>query len=137
MLGGLVKKAVAVAVAAGAAFVALICFGGVIYFALSLLVVPLAAAALTFLLFALIATAVVMIFLRKADGEDEEEDEGSSLTSGLAGRAFTLFRNRPILASVATLAGGFIFLRNPALATMVAAAFTEKSRADRPRGRHR
>ena len=137
MLGGLVKKAVAVAVAAGAAFVALICFGGVIYFALSLLVVPLAAAALTFLLFALIATAVVMIFLRKADGEDEEEDEGSSLTSGLAGRAFTLFRNRPILASVATLAGGFLFLRNPALATMVAAAFTEKSRADRPRGRHR
>ena len=137
MLGGLVKKAVAVAVAAGAAFVALICFGGVIYFALSLLVVPLAAAALTFLLFALIATAVVMIFLRKADGEDEEEDEGSSLTSGLAGRAFTLFRNRPILASVATLAGGFIFLRNPALATMVAAAFTEKSRAERHRGRHR
>ncbi|MBO9501286.1 hypothetical protein [Brevundimonas sp. A19_0] len=138
MLGGLVKKAVAVAVAAGAAFVALICFGGVIYFALSLLVVPLAAAALTFLLFALIATAVVMIFLRKADGEDEEEeDEGSSLTGGLAGRALTLFRNRPILASVATLAGGFIFLRNPALATMVAAAFTEKSRAERHRGRHR
>ena len=32
-----------------------------------------------------------------------------------------------ILGTVAALAGGYIFLRNPALATMVAAAFTEKS----------
>jgi hypothetical protein len=29
--------------------------------------------------------------------------------------------------TVAALAGGWIFLRNPALATMVAAAFTEKT----------
>ena len=32
---------------------------------------------------------------------------------------------------LAALAGGFIFLRNPALATMVAEAFTEKSRPRR------
>ena len=132
MLGrGLVKKAVAVAVAAGAAFVAVLCFGAVVFFALSMVIVPLAAAAVTFLLFALAALAVVMVFLKKAEGDDEEDE--SSLTDGLAGRAFQLFRNRPILASVATLAGGFIFLRNPALATMVAAAFTEKSRASRHR----
>ena len=30
------------------------------------------------------------------------------------------------VATVAALAGGWIFLRNPALATLVAAAFTEK-----------
>ena len=132
MLGrGLVKKAVAVAVAAGAAFVAVLCFGAVVFFALSMVIGPLAAAAVTFLLFALAALAVVMVFLKKAEGDDEEDE--SSLTDGLAGRAFQLFRNRPILASVATLAGGFIFLRNPALATMGGAAFTEKSRASRHR----
>lgn len=131
MLGrGLVKKAVAVAVAAAAAFVAVLCFGAVVFFALSLVIVPLAAAAVTFLLFALAALAVVMIFLKKADVVDEDD---GSISDGLAGRAFQLFRNRPILASVATLAGGFIFLRNPALATMVAAAFTEKSRTSRHR----
>lgn len=126
MLGrGFVKKAVAVAVAAGAAFVAVLCLGAVVFFALSVVIESVAAAAVTFLLFALVALAVVMVFLKKADLDDDDE---SSLTDGLAGRAFQLFRNRPILASVATLAGGFIFLRNPALATMVAAAFTEKSR---------
>ena len=132
MLGGLVNKAVAVAVAAAAAFVAVLCLGAVLFFALSVVVVPMAAAALTFLVFALLAVAVVMVFMGKVGGGDEpEEDE--SVADGLAGRVFQLFRSRPILASVATLAGGFIFLRNPALATMVAAAFTEKSRAPRRR----
>lgn len=112
--------------AAGAAFVAVLALGAVVFFALSVVIVPMAAAAVTFLLFALAALAVVMVFLKKAEGDDEEDE--SSLSDGLAGRAFLLFRNRPILASVAALAGGFIFLRNPALATMVAAAFTEKSR---------
>ena len=108
---------------------AVLCLGAVLFFALSIVIVPMAAAAVTFLVFALAAVAVVMVFLKKADVDDEDDE--SSLTDGLAGRAFQLFRNRPILASVATLAGGFIFLRNPALATMVAAAFTEKSRAPR------
>ena len=35
--------------------------------------------------------------------------------------------------AIAALAGGWIFLRNPALATMVAAAFTEKSHGSRRR----
>ncbi len=63
MLGrGLVKKAVAIAVAAGAAFVAVLCLGAVVFFALSVVIVPMAAAAVTFLLFALAALAVVMVF---------------------------------------------------------------------------
>ena len=37
------------------------------------------------------------------------------------------------IGAVAALAGGYIFLRNPALATMVAAAFTEKSHGRRRR----
>lgn len=135
MLGGglarkLVKKAVAAAVAAGAALVAVIAFGATIFYALCLVLVPLAAAALTMLLFALTSLAVVMIFMRREAQEEEvEEDE----PMGLGERAYTLFRQRPILGTVAALAGGWIFLRNPALATMVAAAFTEKSHGRRGR----
>ena len=134
MLAGLgqklVKKAVAAAVAGGAALVAVIAFGATIFYALCLVVVPLAAAALTTLMFALAAVIVVSVFLRReADADDVEDDE----PVGLGERAFTLFRQRPILGTAAALAGGWIFLRNPALATMVAAAFTEKSHGRRRR----
>ncbi|MBU1384869.1 MAG: hypothetical protein KKG14_00295 [Alphaproteobacteria bacterium] len=134
MLGGLgeklVKKAVAAAAAAAAAMVAVIAFGATIFYALCLLVVPLAAAALTTLLFALAAAIVVSVFLRReSDAEAGEDDE----PVGMGERAFTLFRQRPILGTAAALAGGWIFLRNPALATMVAAAFTETSHGRRRR----
>jgi len=116
----LVRKAVATAVAAGAAFVAVIALGATLYHALALVVLPVAAAAITALLFALVAIVVAVVFLARAEFEEEEEPEG------LAARAFALFRDRPLMGAAAALAGGFIFLRNPALATMVAAAFTEK-----------
>lgn len=129
MLGGglarkLARKAVVAAVAAGAALVAVLALGATIFYALCLVVVPLAAAALTMLLFALVAVVVVMTLLGREAREEEVEDEEPM---GLGERAYTLFRQRPILGTVAALAGGWIFLRNPALATMVAAAFTEKS----------
>ncbi|WP_305759686.1 hypothetical protein [Brevundimonas sp.] len=130
MARGLVKKAVATAVAAGAALVAVAAFGATVFYALQLLVVPLAAAAITFLLFAVIALAVVLIFVARSEAEDEEDEDDAS---GLGHRAYMLFRQRPILGTVAALAGGWIFLRNPALATMVAAAFTEKSHGSRRR----
>ena len=135
MLGGgmardLVKKAVAASVAAGAALVAVLAFGATIFYALQLLVVPLAAAAITFLLFAVIALAVALTFVSRSETEDEEAEEE---VSGLGQRAYALFRQRPILGTVAALAGGWIVLRNPALATMVAAAFTEKSHGARRR----
>jgi len=133
MFGGgiarsLVRKAVAAAVAAGAGFVAIVALGAAIFYALCLVVVPLAAAAITFLLFAVIALIVAVAFLAQdAAQEAEQEDE----PAGLGQRAFMLFRERPILGAVAALAGGWIFLRNPALATMVAAAFTEKTHGRR------
>ena len=135
MVGGglarkLAKKAVAAAVAAGATLVAVVAFGATIFYALCLVVVPLAAAALTMLLFALVALAMVMVFLRR---EAHEEDIDDDEPVGLGERAYTLFRQRPILGTAAALAGGWIFLRNPALATMVAAAFTEKSHGRRRR----
>lgn len=130
MARGLVKKAVAASVAAGAALVAILALGATIFYALQLIVVPLAAAAITFLLFAAIALAVVLTFVARGEVEDEENEEDAS---GLGQRAYMLFRQRPILGTVAALAGGWIFLRNPALATMVAAAFTEKSHGSRRR----
>lgn len=125
---GLVKKAVAASVAAGAALVAVLAFGATIFYALQLIVPPLAAAAITFLLFALAALIIVLVFLAR-DGAEAEEDEDEPV--GMGQRAYALFRQRPILGTVAALAGGWIFLRNPALATMVAAAFTETSRGRR------
>lgn len=121
---GLVRKAVAASVAAGAALVAVIALGATIFYALQLVVVPLAAAAITALLFAVLALAIAVTFM--ASGKDEAEVETEEPV-GLGQRAFMLFRERPILGTVAALAGGWIFLRNPALATMVAAAFTEKT----------
>jgi len=125
---GLVKKAVAAAVAAGAGLVAIVALGATIFYALQLVVVPLAAAAITFLLFALVAVAVAGIFLARDAEQEEEEDEEPA---GLGQRAFLLFRERPILGAAAALAGGWIFLRNPALASLVAAAFTEKAHGRR------
>lgn len=126
MVKGLVKKLTAAFVVAACAFVAIVALGATVYYALQLVVVPLAAAALTAGLFALIAVIVALVFL-KASGATEEAYEDEE-PEGLGGRAYALFRQRPVLGVVAALAGGWIFLRNPALATMVAAAFTERSR---------
>ena len=130
MARNLARKAVAASVAAGAALVAVLALGATIFFALQLVVEPLAAAAITFLLFTVIALAVSLIFVTRSEPEDEVSEDDMS---GLGQRAITLFRQRPILGTVAALAGGWIFLRNPALATMVAAAFTEKSHGRRRR----
>ena len=130
MASQLVKKAVAASIAAGAALVAVLAFGATIFYALQLVVLPLAAAAITFLLFAVIAVVVALTVVARSEDEDEE---GAEDVSGLGQRAYMLFRQRPILGTVAALAGGWIFLRNPALATMVAAAFTEKSHRSRRR----
>jgi hypothetical protein len=121
---GLVKKLSAALVVAGSAFVAVVALGATIYYALQLVVPPLAAAAITAGLFALVAVGVAVAFLGAGKSDDEEEEEEPE---GLGGRAYALFRSRPVLGTVAALAGGWIFLRNPALATMVAAAFSEKS----------
>jgi uncharacterized membrane protein YccC len=129
MLGrGLVNRAVATFVAAGAGFVAMVALGATVYYLLALIVVPVAAAAITSAIFAIIALIVALVFVRRAHGEEEEEDYEPE---GLGMRALHLFQQRPILGAAAALAGGWIFLRNPALATMVAAAFTEKSRPRR------
>ena len=126
---GLVKKAAAAAVVAACAFVVIVALGATEFYALQLVLPPLAAAALTALTFAILALITALVYLGREELEDEEDEE----PMGLGERAFALFRQRPIMGTVAALAGGFIFLRNPALATMVAAAFTEKPHSRRRR----
>jgi len=135
MFGGglardLVKKAVAASVVAGAGLVAVVALGATIFFGLQLVVPPLAASAITFFLFAVVAVVVAMVFAAPSGAQDELDDDEPA---GLGQRAYSLFKQRPILGTVAALAGGWIFLRNPALATMVAAAFTEKPHGSRRR----
>lgn len=126
MVKGLVKKLTAAFVVAASAFVAIVAFGATVYYALQLVMPPLAAAALTSGGFALVALLVALVFLKASGSADAPEEYEEP--EGLGGRAYALFRQRPVLGIVAALAGGWIFLRNPALATMVAAAFTERSR---------
>lgn len=126
MIGkGLVKKLTAAFVVAACAFVVVVALGATLYFALALVLPPLGAAAITAGFFALVGVIVALVFLN-ASGAHDDDDEDDYEDLGLGQRAFALFRQRPILGTVAALAGGWIFLRNPALATMVAAAFTEK-----------
>lgn len=118
---GLVNRLVGVAIIAACVFVGVVALGATIYFALSLVLVPLGAAAITFLIAALAALITAWLTSREQEPEEDEEPEG------LGARAYQLFKTRPILGTVAALAGGWIFIRNPALASLVAAAFTEKS----------
>ena len=126
MIGkGLIKKLTAAFVVAASAFVAVVALGATLYYSLALVLPAVGAAAITAGVFAFIAIVVAVVYLNAAgmmDDDDDHEDEDL----GLGQRAFALFKSRPILGTVAALAGGWIFLRNPALATMVAAAFTEK-----------
>lgn len=129
MLGGglardLGRRAIALGFAAGAALVSAACLGAAVFYALCLVLVPLAAAAITSLLFAVAALTIVLVYFRRnADPAPYEDDE----PEGLADRAVALFRERPILGTAVALAGGWIFLRNPALATLVTAAFTDRA----------
>ncbi len=123
MLGrGLMVKAAGIAAVAASVFVAVVALGFAIYAALAMVLVPAGAAAITALLFAIAAGVVALSVLGPRDPEYDDEPEG------IQERVVGLFRSRPILGTVAGLAAGYIFLRNPALATMVAAAFTEKAR---------
>ena len=91
MIGrGLINRAVATFVAAGAAFVAMVALGATVYYLLLLVVPPLIGAALTALLFALIAAVVALVFVRRAHGDDEDEEYDEP--EGLGMRALRLFQ---------------------------------------------
>ena len=86
MMGrGLVNRLVGVAVIAACVFVGVIALGATLYFALSLVLAPLGAAAVTFLIAALVALVTAWLISREQEPDEDEEPEG------LGARAYQLF----------------------------------------------
>jgi hypothetical protein len=134
MFRGIVKKAVAGAAAAAAVFVAVGALGFTLFYALRLAFVPVAAAAITFAVFAVVAGVIAAVFLKDPDDlVDDEDDEPHSLAS----RAVHLIRERPILGAVGGLGALFLLLRNPAMAAIAASLITERRMERKGYGRRR
>lgn len=123
MFKGIVKKLVATAVVAASVFLAVVFLGVSIFYALSLTLTPLGAAAVTFGLFALVALIVAVVFL-KGDKHDEEDEEDEP--EGLLAKVIHIVRERPIVGAVGGLGAAFLLLRNPALAAIVASMVAER-----------
>ena len=123
MFKGIVKKLVATAVVAASAFLAVVFLGLSIFYALSLTLTPLGAAAVTFGLFALVALIVAVVFL-KGDKHDESDEEDEP--EGLLAKVIHIVRERPIVGAVGGLGAAFLLLRNPALAAIVASMVAER-----------
>ncbi|WP_313447096.1 hypothetical protein [Brevundimonas sp.] len=123
MFKGIVKKLVATAVVAASAFLAVVFLGVAIFYALSLTLTPLGAAAVTFGLFSLVALIVALVFLKgdKHDDADEEDEP-----EGLLGKVIHIVRERPIVGAVGGLGAAFLLLRNPALAAIVASMVADR-----------
>ena len=122
MFKGIVKKLVATAVVAASVFLAVVFLGLSIFYALSLTLTPLGAAAVTFGLFALVALIVAVVFL-KGDKHDESDEEDEP--EGLLAKVIHIVRERPIVGAVGGLGAAFL-LRNPALAAIVASMVAER-----------
>lgn len=137
MIGkALIRKLVAGFAAAGAAFVAMVSLGAAAFYGLALLLPPLGAAALTFVLFAVIALVIALFYLKDGgliDDEDDQDEEPDSLAT----RAVHLLRERPIVGAGLGLGALFFLVRNPALAAIVASLVTEKKMESRGYGKRR
>lgn len=127
MIRKIVNRMVSGAVAAGAAFVAVVALGATLYFGLSLVMLPLGAAAVTAAVFAVVAVIAYLVFVNKADPEDDMDDEDEEPES-LPGRLLHLVQQRPVVGVVAALAAGAILMKRPALAAMALAAFNDSGR---------
>jgi len=123
MFKGIVKKLVATAVVAASVFLAVVFLGLTLFYALSLKLTPLGAAAVTFGLFALVALIVAVVFL-KGDKHDEEDEEDEP--EGLLGKVIHIVRERPIVGAVGGLGAAFLLLRNPALAAIIASMVADR-----------
>lgn len=134
MFRGLIKRVVATAVVAASAFLAVVFMGLAIFYALSLAMTPLGAAAATFGLFALVALVTALVFLRGENRDEEDEDDEPE---GLLGKVMHIVRDRPVIGAVGGLGALFLLLRNPALAAIVASMVTERKLDERGYRRRR
>jgi membrane protein implicated in regulation of membrane protease activity len=122
MFKGIVKRLVATSVVAASVFLAVVFLGLALFYALSLAMTPLGAAAITFGLFSLVALVTALLFLKSDHDDEDDEDEHD----GLIGKVFHIVRERPIIGAVGGLGALFLLLRNPALAAVVASMVTER-----------
>ena len=140
MIRDIINRAVAGAIAAAAAFVAIVALGATLFYALCIVLPPLGASAITAGVFVVAAGIAYLVFAGKAHGEDDddfEEEEPETLTS----RAMHLVRERPVIGIVAALAAGAVILKKPGLVALAMTAFNESqsrdSQSDRSSGRGR
>ena len=125
MIKELLNRAVAVAVAAAAAFVAVVALGAAIYYLLSLVLLPLGAAAVTATVFALASIITFTVFAKKAAGDDHNDDLDDEESDSMPARVMHLIQQRPVIGIVAALAAGAVILRKPGLAALAFTAFNE------------
>lgn len=118
--GKIASKAAAVAAIATAVVLCVVALGSAAWYGLLLVLQPWAAALVLAGAMAVVAGVVALIAFGSPIHLGQPEPEPESLTH----RVMSLAKERPIVATVAGLAAGFIFLRNPALATIVAAALS-------------
>lgn len=132
MIRDLLHRAVAVAVASAAAFVAVIALGATIFYALSLVLLPLGAAAITAGLFVIIALVAFFVFAKKAAGDEEEDDYEEVEPEGIPARLLHMVQQRPVVGIVAALAAGAVILKKPGLAALALTAFNESRSSSAP-----
>ena len=132
MIGGrIAAKVAAVAAFATAVVLCVIALGSAAWYGL-VQVMPNWGAALVLAAIMAVGAGVIALFaFGKPMFRSAPEPEPESLTHRLIGFA----KERPIAATAAGLAAGFIFLRNPALATIVAAALSGAPSDDGPKRR--
>jgi membrane protein implicated in regulation of membrane protease activity len=123
MFKGIVKRLVATSIVAASVFLAVVFLGLALFYALSLAMTPLGAAAITFGLFAVVALVTALLFLKGGDDHDEDDEDEHD---GLIGKVVHIVRERPIIGAVGGLGALFLLLRNPALAAIVASMVTER-----------
>lgn len=127
MIRKLVNRMVSGAVAAAAAFVAVIALGATLFYGLSLVMLPVGAAAITAGVFALIAIVAYLVFANKADPDDGADDEDEE-PEGMPARLLHMVQQRPVIGVVAALAAGAILLKKPALAALALSTFNDSGR---------
>ncbi len=118
------KKAAAAGAVAGGAACMMVAASYALFAVLREPLTPAGAAAVVALVIGLVAFGIA--FLAFGSGGARRRHDEPAHPPGLMARVTDLARERPALAAVVGVAAGWIFLRNPALATIVAAAMSQK-----------
>lgn len=132
----MIKRILAVALAAGAglalAGTAVVALAFALYAALKPLVTPAGASACVALACALVAGVGFLVFVGRSKGKSGKADKHHEPAKAEGGfgldRMLGLARERPIAAAAAAVAAGVIALRNPALVGVATRMFLEPKR---------